>query len=51
MLTIEPIPAAGRREVVQLGDAWTVVTADGQPGAHVRHTVAVTDGGAEVLNA
>jgi methionyl aminopeptidase len=49
-LTIEPILVAGAREVVQLEDGWTVVTVDGQPGAHVRHTVAVTERGAEVLS-
>jgi methionyl aminopeptidase len=30
-------------------DGWTVRTADGQPSAHFEHTVAVTDGGCEVL--
>jgi methionyl aminopeptidase len=32
-----------------LHDGWTVVTADGKPSAHFEHTVAITDGGAEVL--
>jgi methionyl aminopeptidase len=49
--TIEPILVAGRREVEQLDDGWTIVTVDGQPGAHVRHTVAVTESGGEVLSA
>jgi methionyl aminopeptidase len=48
-LTIEPILVAGGRAVMLLGDGWTVVTEDGQPGAHVRHTIAVTENGAEVL--
>ena len=50
-LTIEPIVTAGRREVDLLADGWTVATMDGQPAAHVRHTVAVTDQEAEVLTA
>ena len=48
-LTVEPILVAGRRDVVQFDDGWTVATADGHPGAHVRHTIAVTQSGAEVL--
>ena len=50
-LTIEPIVTAGRRAVRLLDDGWTVVTEDGEPAAHVRHTVAVTADGAEVLTA
>jgi len=30
-------------------DGWTVRTADGRPSAHVEHTVAVTETGADVL--
>jgi methionyl aminopeptidase len=48
-LTIEPIVTAGRRDVRILDEGWTVVTQDGQPAAHVRHTVAVTADGVEVL--
>ena len=48
--TIEPILVAGTREVEQLDDRWTIVTVDGQPVAHVRHTVAVTERGAEILS-
>jgi methionyl aminopeptidase len=32
-----------------LADGWTVVTLDGQPSAHVEHTIAITDDGPEVL--
>jgi methionyl aminopeptidase len=32
-----------------LSDGWTVVTMDGQPSAHVEHTIAITDDGPEVL--
>jgi methionyl aminopeptidase len=30
-------------------DGWTVVTADGSLAAHFEHTIAITDGGAEIL--
>jgi methionyl aminopeptidase len=30
-------------------DGWTVVTLDGQPSAHVEHTIAITENGPEVL--
>jgi methionyl aminopeptidase len=32
-----------------LDDGWTVVTVDGARAAHWEHTVAVTDGGPEIL--
>jgi methionyl aminopeptidase len=32
-----------------LSDGWTVVTMDGQPSAHVEHTIAITESGPEVL--
>ena len=32
-----------------LADGWTVVTMDGQPSAHVEHTIAITEEGPEVL--
>jgi methionyl aminopeptidase len=30
-------------------DGWTVRTADGRPSAHFEHTVAITQGEAEIL--
>lgn len=48
-LAIEPMVNMGRADVDVKADAWTVVTADGQPSAHVEHTVAVTDRGVEIL--
>lgn len=48
-LAIEPMLNLGRKEVSVLDDGWTVVTRDGRPSAHFEHTVAVLEGGAEVL--
>jgi methionyl aminopeptidase len=48
-LAIEPMVNMGGSDVVVEKDGWTVRTADGQPSAHFEHTVAVTDGGCEVL--
>ncbi len=48
-LAIEPMVNAGTY-VVHLGeDGWTVRTADGRPSAHFEHTVAITQGEAEIL--
>jgi methionyl aminopeptidase len=44
VMTIEPIIAAGRGEVVESGDGWTVRTADGSPVAHAEHTIVVQRG-------
>jgi methionyl aminopeptidase len=49
VLAIEPMVNAGEATVRQLGDGWTVVTADGSPSAHFEHTVAITDDGPWIL--
>lgn len=48
-LAIEPMVNMGGSDVVMERDGWTVRTADGRPSAHVEHTVAVTETGADVL--
>jgi methionyl aminopeptidase len=50
VLAIEPMINLGTRHVKQLGDGWTIVTADGKPSAHFEHNVAVVDGKPEVLS-
>lgn len=47
--TIEPMINAGRREIRQLGDGWTIVTKDHSLSAQWEHTVLVTHDGCEVL--
>lgn len=49
VLAIEPVIAAGRRDVRLLADRWTVATCDGQPAVHFEHTVALTADGPLVL--
>jgi methionyl aminopeptidase len=39
----------GAKETRVLADDWTVVTADGSYSAHFEHTVAITEGDAEIL--
>lgn len=41
---IEPMVIAGRNDLVELEDQWTVVTKDGSLCAHCEHTVAITEG-------
>jgi methionyl aminopeptidase len=41
---IEPMVIAGRNELAELEDGWTVVTLDGSLCAHFEHTIAITDG-------
>lgn len=48
-LAVEPMVVIGRREVLQLDDAWTIVTADRSYAAHFEHTIAVTENGVDVL--
>ena len=47
--TIEPMINAGRREIRELGDGWTIVTRDRSLSAQWEHTVLVTEAGFEVL--
>jgi methionyl aminopeptidase len=49
IFTIEPMINAGRREIRELGDGWTIVTRDRSLSAQWEHTVVVTDTGYEVL--
>ena len=50
VLAIEPMINLGVREVKQLKDGWTIVTADGKPSAHFEHDVAVKRGKVDVLS-
>jgi len=50
-LALEPMVNAGTWRTRTLADGWTVVTADGKRCAHFEHTIAVTEGAAEILTA
>lgn len=41
---IEPMLIAGRSDLIELDDKWTVVTKDGSLCAHCEHTIAITEG-------
>ena len=47
--TVEPMINAGRREIKELADGWTIVTKDHSLSAQWEHTVLVTPTGYEVL--
>jgi len=49
-LAIEPMINMGVKEVEQLEDGWTIVTADRLPSAHFEHDIVVRKGRAEVLS-
>ena len=49
IFTIEPMVNAGRREIRELSDGWTIVTKDHSLSAQWEHTVLVTGEGFEVL--
>ena len=50
VFTIEPMVNIGTPETKLLDDGWTVVTADGARSAQFEHTIAITEGGAEILS-
>ena len=49
IFTIEPMINAGRREIKELADGWTIVTKDHSLSAQWEHTVLVTKSGFEVM--
>ncbi len=50
VLAIEPMINMGTKNIRQLNDGWTIITADGKPSAHFEHDVAVVDGKPEILS-
>lgn len=48
-LALEPMVVMGSGEPRVLDDQWTVVAADGSLSAHFEHTLAITNGEAEIL--
>ena len=49
MFTIEPMINAGRRDIREMGDGWTIKTKDRSLSAQWEHTVLVTETGYEVM--
>jgi methionyl aminopeptidase len=49
IFTVEPMINAGRREIRELADGWTIVTKDHSLSAQWEHTVLVTETSVEVL--
>ena len=49
VFAVEPMLNLGGHHTKVLADGWTVVTLDGQPSAHVEHTIAIIEEGPEVL--
>jgi methionyl aminopeptidase len=47
--TIEPMVNAGRRDIKEMSDGWTIITRDHSLSAQWEHTVLVTQTGYEVL--
>ena len=48
-IAIEPMFNLGDWHTKILDDEWTVVTADGKLSAHFEHSIAITEGGPEIL--
>ena len=47
--TVEPMINAGKADIRQLADGWTIVTKDHSLSAQWEHTVLVSETGYEVL--
>jgi len=49
-LAVEPMITLGKRFIKQDDDGWTIRTADHKPAAHFEHTMAITNGKADILS-
>jgi methionyl aminopeptidase len=49
VIAIEPMVIIGTDETRALDDDWTIVSTDGTYAAHFEHTVAITEGDADIL--
>ena len=50
VVAIEPMINLGTKNIIQLRDGWTILTADNKPSAHFEHDVAIVDGKPELLS-
>lgn len=50
VIAIEPMINLGTKNIKQLKDGWTIITADNKPSAHYEHDVAVVDGKPDILS-
>lgn len=50
VVAIEPMINLGTKNIIQLNDGWTILTADGKPSAHYEHDVALVDGKPQLLS-
>ena len=48
-LAIEPMVIAGKPDILELDDGWTIVTEDGSLSAHYENTILVTENEPKVL--
>ncbi len=49
-VAIEPMINMGTKNIKQLKDGWSILTADGKPSAHFEHDVALVNGKPELLS-
>ena len=49
-IAIEPMITLGSPMIYMSEDNWTIRTRDGKPSAHFEHTIAVHNGGVEILS-
>jgi len=50
VVAIEPMVNQGTKNIKQLKDGWTILTADNKPSAHFEHDIAIIDGKPELLS-
>lgn len=48
-LAVEPMVMAGKPDILQLDDGWTIITEDGELAAHYENTILITENEPEIL--
>ena len=50
VIAVEPMITLGNRNIGIARNGWEVFTRDGKPAAHFEHSMAITEGNADVLS-
>ncbi len=48
-IAVEPMVIAGRPDILELDDGWTIISEDGTNTAHYENTILITENEPEIL--
>ena len=48
-IAVEPMVTAGKPDILELDDGWTIITEDGSLSAHYENTILITENEPKIL--